>query len=149
MKQEFIPAGCVLPAAVAVMGGSPHLPPEQAPPWPDLPQLPPWLWAWRNPPPTARSPLMSPLVWASKLARHAGIPSPWRLAARHAGIPSPWTLAARHAGIPPAMYAGIAPPPPCEQNDRQVKKYYLVPNFVCGRQLNKLDRGRASHVSPL
>ena len=23
--------------------------------------------------------------------------------------------------------------PPCEQNDRQVKKYYLAPNFVCGR----------------
>ena len=22
---------------------------------------------------------------------------------------------------------------PCEQNDRQVQKYYLVPNFVCGR----------------
>ena len=39
--------------------------------------------------------------------------------------------AARHAGIPPAMHAGI--PPPCEQNDRQVQKYYLAPNFVCGR----------------
>ena len=23
--------------------------------------------------------------------------------------------------------------PPCEQNDRQVQKYYLAPNFVCGR----------------
>ena len=22
--------------------------------------------------------------------------------------------------------------PPCEQNDRQVQKYYLAPNFVCG-----------------
>ena len=22
---------------------------EQAPPWPDLPQLPPWVWAWRPP----------------------------------------------------------------------------------------------------
>ena len=22
---------------------------------------------------------------------------------------------------------------PCEQNDRQVQKYYLVPNFVCER----------------
>ena len=29
-----------------------------------------------------------------------------------------------------------APPdqaPPCEQNDRQVQKSYLAPNFVCGR----------------
>ena len=23
--------------------------------------------------------------------------------------------------------------PPCEQNDKQVQKYYLAPNFVCGR----------------
>ena len=23
--------------------------------------------------------------------------------------------------------------PPCEQNDRQVQKYYLAPNFICGR----------------
>ena len=23
--------------------------------------------------------------------------------------------------------------PPCEQNDRQVQKYYLAPMFVCGR----------------
>ena len=23
--------------------------------------------------------------------------------------------------------------PPCVQNDRQVQKYYLAPNFVCGR----------------
>ena len=22
--------------------------------------------------------------------------------------------------------------PPCEQNDKQVQKYYLAPNFVCG-----------------
>ena len=45
--------------------------------------------------------------------------------------PLPQRPAARHAGIPPAMHAGI--PPPCEQNDRQVQKYYLAPNFVCGR----------------
>ena len=24
-------------------------------------------------------------------------------------------------------------PPSCEQNDRQVQKYYIAPNFVCGR----------------
>ena len=30
----------------------------------------------------------------------------------------------------PSMHWGR---PPCEQNDRQVQKYYLAPNFVCGR----------------
>ena len=30
------------------------------PPWPDPPQLPPWLWAWR--PPLARFPSTSPLI---------------------------------------------------------------------------------------
>ena len=34
------------------------------------------------------------------------------------GIPTPWRPTARHAGIPPAMYAGIAlPPPHCGQTD--------------------------------
>ena len=63
-RQECIPVGCVLSAAVAVTGGlhSPlgANPPEQAPPragtpqsgpWPDSSQLPPWLWAWRPPRP--------------------------------------------------------------------------------------------------
>ena len=29
--------------------------------------------------------------------------------------------------------AGNGAEPPCEQNDRQVQKYYLAPNFICGR----------------
>ena len=33
--------------------------------------------------------------------------------------------------VPGGTCPGI--PPPCEQNDRQVQKYYLAPNFVCGR----------------
>ena len=33
-------------------------------------------------------------------------------------------------GVYPSMQWGR---PPCEQNDRQVQKYYLAPNFVCGR----------------
>ena len=38
-----------------------------------------------------------------------------------AGIPqSRQPPAARHTGIPPAMHAGIAHPPPCEQNHRHV-----------------------------
>ena len=33
------------------------------------------------------------------------------------------------------MSRGYLPryPPLCEQNDRQVQKYYFSPNFVCGR----------------
>ena len=34
-------------------------------------------------------------------------------------------------GIPACTEA--TPPPHPEQNDRQVKKYYLAPNFVCGQ----------------
>ena len=61
--QECIPVGCVPPAAVAVTGGSPpqpprsrHPPQSRQLPWPDPPQLPPWVWAW------TRSPSISPLA---------------------------------------------------------------------------------------
>ena len=101
-------------------------------------------WAWRSPQvwpadppgcgPPRPDPSTSPLGLGLRPAGNAGIPPipPWR-PARHAGIPPipPWRPA-RHAGIPPAMHAGI-PPLPCEQNDRQVQKYYLAPNFVCRR----------------
>ena len=41
-------------------------------------------------------------------------------------------------GVPGPGGGGIpafteADPPPREQNDKQVQKYYLAPNFVCGR----------------
>ena len=50
-QQECIPVGCVPPAAVAVMGGSPH-PLAQPPPGAHIPpeQIPPLVWAWRHPP---------------------------------------------------------------------------------------------------
>ena len=35
-------------------------------------------------------------------------------------------------GVPAQDYLPRLPPP-CERNDRQVQKYYLAPNFVCGR----------------
>ena len=111
-----------------------HTSPKQAPPRPDPPQLPPWLWAW------TRSPSISPLgvgldqippplppwVWAWRTpwppgrpaARHTGIPP-----AMHAGIAPPWRPAARHAGIPPAMHAGIAPP--CGQT--HICKHFTLP----------------------
>ena len=98
------------PRSKALRAGTPleQSPPEQAspgvgletpPPRPDLPQLPPWMWAWgptfgQIPPkfalgcgpgdPPTRYPSISPWVWAWKPARHAGIPP-----ARHAGIPPP------------------------------------------------------------
>ena len=74
VKQECIPVGCVLPAAVAITGGlhTPRAgPPARSPstsplgvgldqislnfplgcwPGPDPPQLPPWLWAWPRSP---------------------------------------------------------------------------------------------------
>ena len=41
-------------------------------------------------------------------------------------------------GMPTSGPGGCIPAcnggrPPCEQNDRQVQKYYLAPNFFCGR----------------
>ena len=40
----------------------------------------------------------------------------------------------------PACGGCICPgTPPCEQNDRQVQKYYLAPNFVCGRYKYSID----------
>ena len=55
-EQECIPVGCVLSAAVPIMGWVSTPPWEQIPPG-QTPQLPPWVWAW-------------------KPARHAGIPPP-------------------------------------------------------------------------
>ena len=54
-KQECIPVGCVLPAAVAIMGGSPHTQthtPGAGTPWSRHPPGAgtPWVWAWRPPP---------------------------------------------------------------------------------------------------
>ena len=86
------------------------------PPWPDPPQLPPLGVGLKTPQPDP--PKLPPGCGPGNLQGMLGYHPPWR-------------PAARHAGIPPAMHAGI--PPPCEQNDRQVQKYYLAPNFVCGR----------------
>ena len=41
------------------------------------------------------------------------------------GVPTQGGIPARGVYLP--RYS------PCEQNDRQVQKYYLAPNFVCGR----------------
>ena len=82
-------------------GGSLHpprvctpTPLEQAPPWLDPPQLPPWVWAWR--PSSGQIPLGC---------------GPENLQGMLNSTPPSWRPAARHAGIPPAMHTGIAPPP--------------------------------------
>ena len=40
-------------------------------------------------------------------------------------------LTVSQGGVPVGGYLPRCPP--CEHNDRQVQKYYLAPNFVCGR----------------
>ena len=141
--QECIPVGCVLPAAVAVCWGGgvclsacwdtprcgPGNPPSvgletplcgpgdppgcglETPPG-HTPQLPSLGCGPRDP--QAR-PLNFPLGCGPEDLQGMLGYHPWRLA--------------RHAGIPPAVYAGIPPPLPCEQNDRQLQKFYLAPNF--------------------
>ena len=117
-------------------------------PWPDPPQLPPWVWAWTRSPstpplgvgldqiplnfplgcgPGPDPPQLPPYVWAWRPPSPRPDPPklpPWVWAwkpARHAGIPPPPRRpAARHAGTPPAMHAGIAPPSVNRMTDRQV-----------------------------
>ena len=88
-QQECIPVACVPPAAVAVMGESPH-PPEQALP---LEQAPPW--SRYSPGVGLETPRPDPLnfplgCWPRNLQGMLGYP-PWRPAARHAGILPVWT----------------------------------------------------------
>ena len=162
-KQECIPVGCVPPTALAIRGGlhqtppppragttwDPAHPPGRSPlnfplgcgPGPDPPQLRPWVWAW------TRSPSTSPLaVDLDQIPLHFPLGC-------GPGDP-PQRPAARLAGTPPAMHAGTAPPetcckacwdttcnacwdsthPPVDRIlDTRFWKYYLAPNFVCGR----------------
>ena len=46
------------------------------------------------------------------------------------GVPT-WGMYLPWGYLPRGVPAQVQPPP--EQNDRQVQKYYLAPNFVCGR----------------
>ena len=49
------------------------------------------------------------------------------------GVCSPRGQGGRGAGGGCGIPVCTEADPPCEQNDRQVQKYYLAPNFVCGR----------------
>ena len=58
LEQECIPVGCVLPTAVTI-GGPGWFPLNFSlgcGPGPDLPQLPPWVWAWTRSPSTPPPP---------------------------------------------------------------------------------------------
>ena len=150
--QECIPVGCVLPAAVAVCWGggvsaSVHV---GIPPGVGLET--PLVWAWRppcvglegvawrpsgcgpgDPPdhtpqppslgcgprdPPGQTPQLPPWVWAWRPARHAGIPPLETCKAC-------WDTT--------CSVCWDTTTPPREQNDRQLQKFYLAPNFVCGR----------------
>ena len=52
---------------------------------------------------------------------------------RGEGVPAQRGVPAQGGVYLTQVHAGIHTPPPREQNDRQVQKYYLAPNFVCGR----------------
>ena len=69
--------------------------------------------------PPGQTPQLPPWVWAWRPARHAGIPPP----------PS----GDLQGMLGYHLQCMLVYQPPYEQNDRQVQKYYLAPNFVCGR----------------
>ena len=53
------------------------------------------------------------------------------------GVPGPGVVVYLVLGGVPGLGGvycrGCQVLPPCEQNDKQVRKYYLAPNFICGR----------------
>ena len=68
------------------------------------------------------------LLTVSQHALPGGVPAQGGVLAREGGGgPAQGDGPARGRGAPAQVL------PPCEQNDRQVQKYYLAPNFVCGR----------------
>ena len=115
-EQECIPLGCVPRTAVAVGGGWVCLsacwdrPPMgvglETPPG-QTPQLPPWMWAWR--PPTARPLNFPPGCGSGNLQGMLGYHPPYCNAC--------WDTTPSVDRILDTCYW----------------KYYLAPNFVCGR----------------
>ena len=94
-------------------------------PWPDPPQLPPLVWAWRPPP--GQMPLNFPLGVGLETCKACWDTTPrpprdllqgmlgYHLQCMLGYHPAPPRPAARHAGIPPAMHAGIPPPSPVDR----------------------------------
>ena len=74
-----------------------------------------------------------PALWGEYLLRYS--PPVNRMTGRCKNITLPQTSFTCLGGVPACLVGGVPAEvlPPCEQNDRQVQKYYLAPNFVCGR----------------
>ena len=64
---------------------------------------------------------------------HTCLPSPCMPPLYHACPPSPRMPPLPHTPPSPCMTPLCHAHPPCEQNNRRLWKYYLAPNFVCGR----------------
>ena len=65
------------------------------------------------------------LVWGCTWSQ-GGWPGP-------RGVSAPWGGGCTWSWGCLLQGLGVSGTPPCEQNDKQVQKYYLAPNFVCGR----------------
>ena len=65
-------------------------------------------------------------TWSWGVSAPGGVPAPrgsWGVYLLPGGVPGPGGC---------TWSRGCQVLPPCEQNDKQVQKYYLAPNFVCG-----------------
>ena len=84
----------------------------------DPPQFPPWVWAWRG----------GLLGRGTSLAGGLlGRGSPWQGISLAGGLPG------RGISLAGGGSQHALKQTPRQQNDRQVQKYYLAPNFFCGR----------------
>ena len=94
----------------------------------DPPQFPPWVWAWKGASLVGGSPWQGGPPWQAGLLSGGVSLAGGGQGVSLAGRGSPWQGGSLVGS--PSMHRGR---PPCEQNDKQVQKYYLAPNFVCGR----------------
>ena len=112
VKQECIPVGCILPACC------PYLPACTAP---RGVYLPGGCTCWGCTCPGVYLPMGGVPVWDGCTC--PGSVPVW-------GVYLPGGSTCLGVYLPGGTCPGT---PPCEQNDRQVQKYYLAPNFVCGQ----------------
>ena len=70
--------------------------------------------------------------WGVGCTWMGGVPA-WGCICPRGGVPAQGVPAQGGWGCTCPWGGTCSGTPPCEQNDRQVQKYYLTPNFVCGR----------------
>ena len=140
IEQEYIPVGCVFPAAVAIGGvclsacwDRHPLVWAWRPPCQDPPQLPPWVWAWR--PPSGQTPLNFALgcgpgdtAGEIPLNIHPGC-GPGNMQGLLWYDPPP-DLFKGILGYHLAMHAGMLPLPVNRILDTRLWKYYLAPTSL-------------------